>query len=76
MLFLAATCSTLTPINTLGAFIGGDARNGRYDLRMPENSKAYFSCVDGKTLIGSESSTCVAGGSWNPPVPYCGKEVK
>ena len=41
------------------------------EFTLSENTTVWFSCDDGYTLSGSNTSICGTQGVWNPPLPIC-----
>ena len=40
------------------------------------NTMATFSCDNGYSISGSDSSICQDSGIWDPQTPTCGNEIK
>lgn len=40
-------------------------------IRYLKDSKVYFHCNNGHSLVGTEISTCLASGKWSSPTPTC-----
>ena len=41
------------------------------EFTLSENTTIWFSCDDGYTLSGSNTSICGTQGVWKPPLPTC-----
>ena len=62
--FSVGDCLDPTPLN-------GSVSPSQSDEVYPEGITVTFTCEDGYSLDGAESSTCDDQGSWNPQPPVC-----
>lgn len=59
-----------TPVVSCGWLAPPD--NGvKEGIRYLKDSKVYFHCNNGHSLVGTEISTCLASGKWSSPTPTC-----
>lgn len=55
------TCGWLAP----------PANGSKEGMRYTLGSTVHFSCNNGFSLAGAQSSTCQADGTWSAPTPEC-----
>nr|KAF6468060.1 sushi domain containing 2 [Rousettus aegyptiacus] len=61
---------SLQPVVSCGWLAPPD--NGvKEGIRYLKDSKVYFHCNNGHSLVGTEISTCLASGKWSSPTPTC-----
>ncbi|XP_040859514.1 sushi domain-containing protein 2 [Ochotona curzoniae] len=61
---------SLQPVVTCG-WLAPPANGSKEGMRYTLGSTVHFSCNNGFSLAGAQSSTCQADGTWSAPTPEC-----